>query len=147
MLNDPHMICIRNNGIEIEETNFWDSILARKGYCYVSINASALRLLVPPVHEMQIEEMKTGKKIIVSRGPWPRMGQTDAFEILFDDGSENPFSLHFGTESFDRLPPRKEIPHQLTLSIWIQSLGGKPQCVWSHHCHYREVARLPCLKP
>jgi len=46
-------------------------------------NAGCIRALVPESKKNIIQEMKTGKKVILSRGPFPAQHREDAFEILF----------------------------------------------------------------
>ena len=41
------LITIENNGPGILSTNYWGTPHAEKGYCYLSINAGAFRLLGP----------------------------------------------------------------------------------------------------
>jgi hypothetical protein len=52
-------IRIENNGPEIAATNYYDSPNAGAGYVYLSINAGALRLLVPDSQSQLVDEVKT----------------------------------------------------------------------------------------
>lgn len=85
------LIEISNDGKLIKETNYFESEYYKSGYFILSINAGAFRLLTPDQHVRQIAELKTCKEVIISRGPWPETGKHDAFEILFEDNSSNPF--------------------------------------------------------
>jgi hypothetical protein len=78
-------IMITNAGKKIQKTNYWDSELASAGKLFFSPNAGCIRMLIPDNMHHIIPEIQTGKKIIISRGPWPAMNRSDAFEILFDD--------------------------------------------------------------
>lgn len=136
------MLTITNKGQAIESTNYWDSEHACAGYCFLSWNAGAARLLVPDTRHAFLPEMRTAEYVIVSRGPWPRAGKDEALELLFEDGSDSPFSIHLGAEQTDRLLPDTDQGGGFVIVVWTRSgeqmrLPGK----------YRRVASLPCLDP
>lgn len=132
---------IRNNGREIVETDYWRSERAARGYVYLSINAGAFRLLVPKILEKEIKEMQTAKEVIISRGPWSQGGRDDALELLFEDGSDEPYSMHIVKEQVDRMPSSSDDGREFVFSIWTEE-GKEAEFV----CKYREVNRLPYLK-
>lgn len=136
------MIKIKNNGPKIEQTNYWDTESAKAGYLYLSWNAGAARLLVPDPLKPQIEEMKTAKDIIISRGPWPDQGNRDSLEILFEDGSSSPFVLHMGTENTDRLLSGDS--RQEGFDVYIYTREGEQ---FTRPGKYRKVRAIPCLDP
>ena len=138
------LITIANAGPKIKETNYWDSEPARAGKIFFSINAGTIRALVPITMEHLIPEIKTGKKVILSRGPWPAEGRADAFEFLFDDYSDNPFALHVGTDQWILLPekPMGGSSSKWKFAVWTQT-GG---LVHQKKCYYRLVDQIPCLK-
>ena len=147
METNSKFIVIKNNGPEIESTNFWDTPLAQQGSIYVSVNARTIRLLVPPKSEDQIPEMKTGKKLIISRGPHPQMGRNDMFELLFDDRTQSPFVAYLAPGHFERLPNAEDVGSDFTATIWVQSSDGGNRCVLTLPCRYRTAPHLPWLKP
>ena len=134
---------IVNNGPEIIETNYFESDYARRGAFYLSINAGVFRLLVPTINEPAISEFQTAREIIISRGPWPAQERTEAIELLFDDHTDNPYSIHMGIEQIDRLPPSQDAGKPWQFSAWVTG----PECVYRAQCHYRIVKALPYLKP
>ena len=136
------LVKIINAGKKIKETNFWDSELAKYGKFYCSINAGCIRLLVPDNQVHLLSEMKTGKKVILSRGPWPQMGVDDGFEIMFEDYSNCPFSIHVGTESWDLLPDQNTTGSKWQFAIWTRS-----GCMYQSKCYYRIVDEIPHMKP
>ncbi len=129
-------ITIGNNGQQITDTNYWNHDYCKKGYFFLSWNAGACRLLVPDDQKNNITEMETGKEIIISRG---LLNGKESYEILFEDFSDSPFSIHVGTDQSDRLIPF--IKGKFTFSIWTKE--GK---VKSFKARYRIVEKLPCLK-
>lgn len=131
---------IHNNGGEITSSNFWT--LSGDKF-YLSTNAAVFRLLVPDSLAAAVSEMKTGKKVIVSRGPWPLERQTEALELLFDDDTDTPFCLHLGQGSFDRLPLDEDCGRELLLSVWLSG----PRKTLELPAFYRRVAQLPWMKP
>ncbi len=113
-------LLITNNGIEIETTNFWDSALARRGLFFLSWNAGASRLLVPDSQKHQLDEMLTGRKVTIAFGKREEYPDSDGIEVLFDDGTANPFSLILSIEQSDRRLPKKENGLMSTLLVYIR---------------------------
>lgn len=97
-------IAVSNDGAKIVETNFFESEYAKSGKPFCSCNAGCIRVLVPSLQRGMIEEVRSAKYVILSRGPWPEMRLPDAVEMLFEDGSGSPFVLHLSPQSFDLLP-------------------------------------------
>jgi len=87
----PDLIKIGNDGPELVSTNYWKTKNAKAGYAFLSINAGCWRLLVPKGKGIPIDDMKTGKVVLVTRGAWPDAGKQDALELLFEDSSDSPF--------------------------------------------------------
>ena len=133
---------IGNDGKAIAETNYWDSERAQKGFCYLSWNAGAGRLLLPDSQTVFLKDMQTAKFVIVSRGPWDAQGGRDGLEILFEDNSDSPFSLHLSTESTDRLLPDTEQGSGFVITVWTRD--GEQLCLPGK---YRRVKKIPCLQP
>ena len=90
-LADMGVITIGNGGADIKTTNYWTTDHAKNGIIFFSVNGGCIRALVPESMAEVIPEMKTGKEVIISRGPMPSQGRDDVFEIMFDDRSDNPF--------------------------------------------------------
>lgn len=133
------IITIENDGPKIKSTNYWESENARKGLVYLSTNAGCVRLLVPDISSGFISEMKTGKHVIMSRGPWPAAGKDDAVELLFEDFTDTPFAIHLQAGQCDMLPDGK---------------GGWSFAAWTREgvqvelpLKYRRVREIPWLRP
>lgn len=140
------MIEIYSKGAEVVSTNYWRTEHAEKGYFYLSLNAGCFRLLVPEPNRAMLTEMRTAREVIVSRGPWPEQGRTDALEILFEDGTNRPFALHLGVEQVDRLPLATDVdkpgqPPRWKFAAWTPE-GNQLELP----CRYRIVSRIPCLE-
>jgi hypothetical protein len=140
------VIEIHNHGPLILSTNYWDSELARAGKLYVSVNAGAIRVLLPAALYGVLAEMRTSKVCVLSRGPWPAEQRKEAVEIMWDDGSDSPFALHLTPESFDLLPAKPEAGREWVCSVWTAK-DGEPHKSLERVCHWRQVARIPCLEP
>lgn len=134
------MITISNIGKMIKETNYFDTEHARHGKYYFSVNAGCIRMLLPDVLIDQLAEMKTGKEVIISRGPWPQMGRDDGFEIMFEDYSDCPYAIHVGLESFDMLPAMNRAG-RWEFAIWTRS-----GCMYQAECCCRMVDEIPYMK-
>ncbi len=130
---------IKNNGPDIEQTNYFESDLAKRGGFYLSINAGEFRLLLPAGTEHMLVDMQTAVDVVVSRG---KLAGQEAIEILFDDYSENPFSIHIGKNQIDRLPPAQDMERKWSFSVWVTG----PRCIYRASCFFRAVKTLPYLK-
>jgi hypothetical protein len=138
------MLTISNDGQEIIASNYWQSEYARRGHIYLSVNAGAFRLLLPPFLEEAIRDMGAGREVVVSRGPWPDQKRADAIEVIFEDGSDSPFVLHFGIEQIDRLPAKAdEGRRDLRCTVWTSGAVKR----LSLPAAYRRVKAIPCLDP
>lgn len=140
------LVFVQNDGADIIKTNYWEIDHAQRGLFYVSINAGTFRLLVPAFQEGVIAEMATAKVVIISRGPWPDKNRDDAFEFLFEDHSNNPFSLFMVPGQFILLPRDSDCdqpgqPPSWRFAAWTQD-GKKLELP----CRYRLVNKIPCLK-
>ena len=133
-------LTIENDGPEIVASNFWDSEMARHGYFFLSINSGAARLLIPDSRISEVKEMETGKLVILSRGLWIK--KANALEILFEDGTEEPYSMHLGPEQLDRLIPPSESGRDLTFSAWSRNAIR----LFERPAKFRMVKKLPCLE-
>lgn len=138
---------VENQGRLIVSTNFWELPECKLGKYFVSINAGAFRLLLPEVHESSLEDMKLSKGVAVSRGPWLERRLADAFEILFDDETQDPFALHAATETFDRLPIAADTAREWVFSVWTRPRRGKPHKALERPCRYRRSLQIPDLRP
>lgn len=136
------MLAIKNAGQNIIETNYWDSEHARRGYCYLSWNAGAARLLLPDALKGELREMRGANCVIVSRGPWHEQGGREALELLFEDGSDSPYCLHLVAEQTDRLLPEDNQGGGFVVTVWTR--GGEKLRLPGK---YRTVAAVPCLDP
>lgn len=137
----PNMkfITVQNLGPELESTNYWESDLAAAGYLYLSCNAGALRLLIPPSKVSDIAEMITAREVIVTRGVH-RQHQRPMVELLFDDHSSNPYVLFLSLEQVERgFADAGDLPRRFLLYTQGPRLAG--ELIW----YYRE-AQLPCLR-
>ena len=134
------VITIGNDGGDIKETNYFQTPQSLEGIIFFSVNGGCIRALVPESMAEVIPEMKTGKEVIISRGPMPSQGIDDAFEIMFDDHSDTPFSISVSVGQWDMLP---EADDRWSFTAW--GPGGKVfEC---DRCMVRHVDKLPWLKP
>ena len=136
------MFFIKNNAANIQSTDYWDSEHAKAGYVYLSWNAGAGRLLIPDSAKSMLRELNGAREVIVSRGPWADHGGREALELLWEDGSDDPYCLHIVAEQTDRLLPDTDQGGGFVITAWTRG-GMKGR--WPGR--YRLVDRLPYLKP
>jgi len=139
-LTDLGGITIGNDGADIKTTNYWDTDHAKKGIIHFSVNGGCIRALVPECMAEVVVEMATGREVILSRGPFPSQGQDDAFEVMFEDNTDNPFALHVSIGQWDMVPKQSD---KWIFAAWTAE-GKVFQC---DKCLVRQVPSLPWLKP
>lgn len=138
---------IENSGAEITRTNFWETEAARAGKFYLSINAGAFRLLVPQAHMGAVRDMRAAHIVVVSQGPMTLEGRafSDAIELLFDDSTEEPWSLYLTLQAVDRMPLNSDSTQEWTCTVWTPLVGERCSQVLARRAYYRRVRRLPDL--
>jgi hypothetical protein len=87
------MLIIENNPDgTIAQTNYWQSEYNTRGLAYLSRHNLGLRLLIPSaITATWLAEIKTGRRAVIE--PPVRAGFSNHIDIVFDDGTANPFSL------------------------------------------------------
>ena len=76
----------------IADTNYWQSEYNARGLAYLSGHRLGLRLLLPTAHAAEwLPEIQTGKRAVIE--PPVRQGYPNHIDIVFDDGTDSPFSL------------------------------------------------------
>lgn len=140
------LITVSNHGPLILATNYWESEYAAAGKVFCSVNAGAIRVLLPPSSYPWLADMRTAKYCVLSRGPWWQGLSREAVEIMWEDGSDSPFALHLTSDSFDLLPGEPDPGREWVCSVWTQK-DGRPQKSLEHICHWRRVPKIPCLAP
>lgn len=140
---------IDNHGPLVTGTNFFASDLARAGRVYLSTNAGAFRLLVPPALEGIVSEMAAGTVAVISRGPWPAERLPDALEVMLDDGTGAPWSCHLDPGSLDRMPLDADAGREWVFTVWTRPrrAGSRPHKALERPAFYRRAESLPYLLP
>lgn len=92
-----NMISISNNGQQITSTNYWETTSARKGLCFMSLNAGEIRLLLPDASLDLLPEMQTGKRITIEHS----MSSSQCVDIVFEDGTDTPFFIALDKRQMD----------------------------------------------
>ena len=134
------MIQIENKGMALISTNYWDSEHAQQGFFFLTWNAGAARLLVPDRQKPLIKEMQA-REVIISRGPLVGHGGREGLELMWEDDSDEPFSVHLVAEQCDRLIPPEDQGGGITVIVYTRG-GEKGR--WPGR--YRIVNALPCLE-
>ncbi len=57
-------LVVGNNGPDIRSTNYWQSEYAKGGIVFLSMNAGAFCLLLPPALESTLADMRTAKEVM-----------------------------------------------------------------------------------
>jgi hypothetical protein len=124
------------------KTTYYRTEMCAKGFYYLVHNNGKYFLFLPKYDEKVIQEMKTGKHVVITRGS--HEGVKDCFEIVFDDGSENPFAILLRDEQFSRINPLIEGWHG-PLYVFF---GELERCIiLFNYVYYRITDNLPCFEP
>lgn len=135
---------ITNDGQSITSTDYWATPAARRGFAFLSLNAGAMRLLVPQPMQHMLPEMLT-ETVVITRGQIVlEARQREAVEVMFEDQSDNPFALHIVAEQVNPLPDHSWMRRPLPFHLYTG-----PETTLRHQATawYRTAKRLPYLKP
>jgi hypothetical protein len=137
------LITIGNDGQTITNTDYWQHPYAAKGLFFLSTNAGCLRLLVPQPHVHLIPEMTNNvREVVLTRGKME--GKDDVVEIMFEDGSDAPFSLHLDPGQLDRRWTKQDEGSQCVFAVYTE---GPAKVAEFTRCFLRRASRLPHMKP
>lgn len=135
-------IRIANNGPEIAAINFWDPEIGAQNYAF-SVNAGCLRLLVPNCHTPCLPDM-VGCEYVVASIIKKIQPKKFAIELLFEDHTQTPFSIHMcpGT-CLGLFPLAENSKVARKMAIWTEGLNKVAELP----IYSRDVPKLPWLKP
>lgn len=130
----------KNKEQEIESSNYWSSEYARHGIVYFSVNAGAVRVLLPErVDPELLKALKKAQYAIVSRD-----NAGTGYEVLLEDMSSYPYVILSPVQAWDRLLPCSESGREhIPLLVYVKG----PRLIESLECKFRCVPRLPWGKP
>ena len=133
-------IMLSNDGPLLTESNYWDSKCAAKGTIYFSVNAGAIRILLPDgVSPELLLAASTAQYAIVSLNR-----KRTAYEVLFEDGTQNPYAVMSDISAWDRLLPQNESGREgIRLLIYTRGCSLSVEL----EAKFRVVPSLPYLKP
>ncbi len=139
------IIHIRNNGQMIDATNYWTSSLARSDKVFFSVNERCVRLLLPASEFLDDGVFAKTQYVIISRGIIRGM---DAYEVLFEDGSNTPFAIHTLATQWDRLIAKTDDGRtDICFHVYHQASDGQPKLLKQWAARFRVVGHLPHLRP
>ena len=138
------MLWLHNDGKEISDTNFFETIRSRNGKFAISIHERTFRLLLPISGQYNhlVSEIGKIQSIAISQN------RDKMWEIMFDDCSDAPLSLHFTEISFLGLLPRfKWDDGWVDLFIYEKKPSGIEK-TYERKAYLRSInGKIPCLKP
>jgi hypothetical protein len=140
------MLWIHNDGKEVSDTNYFETIRSLNGKFAISIHERTMRLLLPISISGQynhlVSEIGKIQSIAISQN------RDKMWEIMFDDCSDAPLALHFTETSFlDFLPRFKWDDGWIDLYIY-EKKDGKIEKTYGRKAYLRSInGKIPCLKP
>jgi hypothetical protein len=140
-------IFIKNEDHKIIETNYWETTPSKKGLYYMSLNAGYYRLLVPKNNDNFEKEISTAKYAVISRGAASQLNppRPDAFEIVFEDGTDSPYAIIMTPDYWDRYPGDEDEGWNGKMAIYCNY--SKEPVLEFDKVYYRKAASLPCFDP
>lgn len=145
----PSILKINNDGPEITSTNFWETEMNERGVFYASINAGAIRLLVPTRENQFIPDMRTNAEYAAVSFCNKPTGDEFSLEILLDDGSDEPFSFHLHEAQYNRCPTPEDIGKEYLFSVWTGERSGEhftPRKRLQLPAYFQIVPRIPWMQ-
>lgn len=107
------------------ETNYWTTEWALRGFAYCVIRARVFHLLMPLTGlaggdniDDAVREMRTGKKVVVSRADKSR------FRLMFDDDTETPYCIFLDVRQFSTLPAASD-DGRTDVTLTVHLAGGE----------------------
>lgn len=139
-LAESGVITVGNDGPRLVSTNYYDTPQAQQGFLFASWNAGVLRILLPDNQAHVLPDMQSARNIVVTKGQHFAYG-LELFEILFDDGTDEPFAVLLDPRNSDRQVGKES--HGKTLDVHVYTREG---CAGIWPGRFR-LAPLPCLMP
>ena len=147
---------VRNQGTDVLATNYWETELSAAGLFHANFNAGACRLLLPEGLPRRsgwelLNAAGAAREVLISvigrRPASPQVGRPLALELLWEDDSNSPFTMHlsdgqicWGVNDFRH-------GRAMPVSIWRRGADGRPEKASDLPGRLRLVSRLPYLKP
>ncbi len=94
-------IVFQNDKQLITSTNYFETEHAKSGLCFLSVNAGAIRLLLPASLEKHLVDMKDTSVEIEKN-----IERTDSLVVWFDDRTDAPFRLQIDYQMCDHVPKK-----------------------------------------
>jgi hypothetical protein len=108
-------ITIENNGDKIIGSNFWDN--QEEEDFYLSWIDKTARLLVVAPAAQTIKEIEFAQEVIITQGTSTLSGN-NAYEILFEDGSDTPFVLILDEQKQSDKKIKEVGKEKMRLTLW-----------------------------
>lgn len=113
---------IHNDGQRILRTDYWQSDHARRGYAYLSVNAGAVRLLIPRSLQEATEAIRDARAARVQIAGACR-GDYRPIHVVLDDDSAAPYCLTLDVRQCDRTLPVSEVGRAVPLFAYAPAHG------------------------
>lgn len=108
------MISIANEGPTVVSTTYWATEHAARGLLYASVNAGAVRVLVPPATERLLDDLPPEGTRATIR--W-RDGRCT---ITLYDRPSDPYGIEIDERQTDRRPPASDRGRVVPLVWYVQ---------------------------
>lgn len=143
----PDALTITNHGSLITASNFWETGAALRGRLYLSLNAGAIRLMVPDNQRARISDMRPRSKyVVVSFLPAEKWREgAYAVEWMVEDGRGDPWSCHLSPGQIDRMPLAEDVGREWIATVWDRKNGRPHKCL-ERPAYVQIVPSLPWLR-
>lgn len=141
--SESELLEVVNKGQDLVASNYWDTVYNKKGLIMVTMNAGALRLLMPDDFALPetLNDYKKAAHAVLTMGSW--LDKPIAVEIMLEDFTNAPHTFHLLPTVFLEGIPLLD-RDTCTFSIWTKG----PNKVCEMTCYLRRtIHRLPYQKP
>lgn len=115
------LLRLDNDGPRVRATNYWATQHAARGYCYLSINDGALRLLFPPAIARYLPDLAQARCAAVQIIGAPRVG---VIHVVWEHDTGVPPYLTLDARQCDRALPREDLGRWVTLIAYVPGDAG-----------------------
>ena len=127
----------------ISQSDYWDTEMCQRGFVFMYFIDGFYSLCIPNEKHAIFNEVKGIEPVIITKGQYKT--KEECYEIMFDDGSENPYMMILEPEQVFFKPSNEFLGWKGKMNI----LAGSPKNIKlkMDKLFYRIGVTLPCLQP
>ena len=140
---DKPMVIV-NDGSTIASTNYWSSRFNDAGVIICSVNAGALRLLLPQSMGAAVAEMTSATDVILRSLDSSMPNSPSGLELLWEDHSAAPFVIQLSRAQIDRRVSRDEAVAPLECLVYVRGFREAPLLAGRWTARFLDRLKVAC---